>query len=127
MIWLVSSILFLFALLGAIIAAYTLKDYRTVQGRDLGMILLSSSVASFAYGMEILSPGINEKLTWVFVRYAALSVFTLSNALFIFYFTHIPIPLKSWPFLSLCLIPGLALFFQACAGYLTHPSGFFWF
>jgi hypothetical protein len=104
MIWLVSSILFLFALLGVIIAAYTLNDYRTVQGRDLGVILLSSSVASFAYGMEILSPGLNEKFTWVVVRYVALSVFTLSNALFVFYFTRIP-----------------------CAGYLTHPSGFLGF
>ena len=119
MIWLVSSILFLFALLGVIIAAYTLNDYRTVQGRDLGVILLSSSVASFAYGMEILSPGLNEKFTWVVVRYVALSVFTLSNALFVFYFTHIPIPLKSWPFLGLCLLPGVGLFFQATYP-LTH-------
>ena len=104
MIWLVSTILFLFALLGVIIAASTLNEFRTVQSRDLGLILLSSSAASFAYGMEILSPGLPEKFTWVVVRYAALSVFALSNALFVFYFTRIP-----------------------CAGYLTHPSGFLGF
>lgn len=110
MIWLVSSTLFLFTLLGIIFAALMVKDYKTVHGRELGMILFSSSVASFAYGMEILSPGLYEKFIWVVVRYVALIVFSFANALFIFYLTHIPIHLKSWRFFVLCLLPGIALF-----------------
>ncbi|MEI7845714.1 MAG: histidine kinase N-terminal 7TM domain-containing protein [Chloroflexota bacterium] len=116
MILFVSFILFLFSLLGITIAVLMVKDYQTVQGRYLGMILFSSSAASFAYGMEILSPGLNEKFTWVVVRYAALTIFVLANALFVFYITHIPIRLKSWRFLALCLLPAVALFSQA-----TYP------
>jgi PAS domain S-box-containing protein len=116
MILFVSSTLFLFTLLGLTIAVLMVKDYKTVQGRYLGMILFSSSAASFAYGMEILSPGLSEKFTLVVVRYAALTVFILANALFIFYFIHIPIRLKSWRFLVLCLLPAVALFSQA-----TYP------
>jgi len=68
MIWIVSSILFIFTLLGVVIGASTLNDYRTVQGRHLGLILFSSSLASFAYGMEILSPELHEKFIWVVVH-----------------------------------------------------------
>ena len=113
MIWIISSILFIFTLLGAGIGASTLNDYRTVQGRQLGLILFSSSLASFAYGMEILSPGLSEKFTWVVVRYISLTGFTFASALFVFYFTHAPIRFKSWGFLLLCLLPGMTLLFLA--------------
>ena len=113
MIWPVASILFLFALAGLIIAASTLNEHRTVQGYDLIMILFSSSVASFAYGMEILSPGLGQKFSWIVVRYAALTIFSLSNLLFVFYFTHIPIRILSWRFLLWCLLPAVTLIFMA--------------
>ena len=119
MIWLVSSILFIFTLLGVGIGASTLNDYKTAQGRQLAMVLFSSSLASFAYGMEILSPELNQKFFWVVVRYISLTVFTFANALFVFYFIHAPIRFKSWGFLLLCLLTGTALLFLATYP-LTH-------
>ncbi|MCX6055059.1 MAG: histidine kinase [Chloroflexi bacterium] len=119
MIWLVSTILFLFTFLGVVIAAAMLKDYKTSQGRQLGLILISTSVASLAYGMEILSPGLYHKFAWVVVRIVALTVFTLSNSAFVFQFTNFPIQVRSWKFLIICLIPGVILFFLASYP-LTH-------
>jgi signal transduction histidine kinase len=119
MSWGVASLLFVFTLFGAGIAAATLNDYKTPQGRQLGMVLVSSSAASFAYGMEIISPGLTQKFFWVVVRYFALIVFTFATALFVFYLTHISIRFRSWRFLVLCLPPAVILFFLATYP-LTH-------
>jgi PAS domain S-box-containing protein len=119
MIWIVSSILFIFTLVGAVIAASTLNDYKTAQGRQLAGVLFSSSAASFAYGMEILTPGLYEKFFWVLVRYFGLITFSLASALFVFYFTHAPLRFKSWGFLGLCLPLAIILFLHATYP-LTH-------
>ena len=112
----VSAILFLFTISGVLIASSMLRDFKTAQGAQLSIVILSSSTASLAYGMEILATGLSEKYFWVVVRYFALNFFVFAAALFVFYFTRTPIQLKSLRFLALCLVPGIALFFMA-----TYP------
>ena len=116
MLWIVSAVLFLFTISGVVIASTMLRDFKTALGTQLSIVILSSSTASLAYGMEILSAGLPEKFFWVVVRYFALNFFVFATALFVFYFTQTPIQLKSWRFLALCLVPGISLFFMA-----TYP------
>jgi PAS domain S-box-containing protein len=119
MTWFVSAVLFVFAFSGVVIAVAALNEYKTVQGRQLGVVLISTSTASFAYGMEILSLALVEKFTWVVVRYFALTVFGLAMSLFVFYFIHAPMRIKSWGFFFISLVPAISLFSQATYP-LTH-------
>ena len=112
MAWIVSFLLFLFTLYGVVIASTMLSGFKTAQSRQLGVVIISSSAASLAYGLEILSPGLYEKYAWVVVRYFSLNVFVLATALFVFYISDIPIRFRSWSFLALCLIPAIAMFFM---------------
>ena len=80
MAWIVSFLLFLFTLYGVVIASTMLSGFKTAQSRQLGVVIISSSAASLAYGLEILSPGLYEKYAWVVVRYFSLNVFVLATA-----------------------------------------------
>lgn len=107
------TVLETFSFLGLVISAYLLFFRKILMGRTLGVMFFSSSVASFAYAMEISTTEIAGKFQWVIIRYIYLMVFALTIALFVFDYCRIPVSFKSWKFFWLAIIPGIALFFLA--------------
>ena len=106
----ISIILILFSVLCFFIAIYLFFFSNILKGRTLGVMFFSSSVATFAYMMELPHSPLGCNYQWVIIRYISLLTFALTIALFVFDYSGIPISFISWRFLGLAFTPGMALF-----------------
>ena len=122
----VSIILFSFGLFGLVIAGYLFFAPKTLLGKKLGFMFLSSSIATFVYPLQFLNPALESKFPWVVIRYSSLLIFIFSIMFFVFDYIRLPISLRSFKFLSLTIVPGLTFFFLVVnpnSAFLYHQIG----
>jgi len=122
----ISIILFSFGLFGLVIAIYLFFAPKTLMGKKLGFMFLSSSIATFVYPLQFLNPALEDMFPWVVIRYSSLLIFLFSIMFFVFDYIRNPISLRSIKFLSLTIIPGLAIVFLAVnpnSAVLYHQIG----
>lgn len=81
---------FIVAALSLFIAAVMLDSYHAYPGRMVGLSILASAVAMFAYGMELSSPTFEQKYGWLVLRQACVSSYVLLIAFWVMYYIGVP-------------------------------------
>lgn len=109
MVFWIKSIPFIFALSNAGIAIALWWENPSSHARLLVISILSSAVGTFAYGMEIASAGLEEKLFWIIVRYSSLTGLVLMMSLWVLEFIGIRTKTRQWFTILSALIPTIAL------------------
>ncbi len=105
------TIIFIFSLLNAAIAALLFFSKDGSPGNLLSFALAASALGSFAYGMEFWAPALTEKLDWVILRYACLLIYINLMILWGFYYLGFPSRLR-WTLGALAaIIPVMTIYY----------------
>ncbi|MEI6291032.1 MAG: histidine kinase N-terminal 7TM domain-containing protein [Chloroflexota bacterium] len=105
------TIIFIFSLLNAVIAALLFFSKDGSPGNLLSYALTASALGSFAYGMEFWTPLLNDKLAWIILRYASLMIYINLMILWGFYYLGFPSRLR-WALGGLAaIIPIMTIYF----------------
>ena len=70
---------------------------------------MCSSVATFAYAMELSSPTALENFRWVSIRYISSTAYVFTSYLFVHTYVKIPYKIWSLKFFSLAFFPAASL------------------
>lgn len=90
MYFMVYVIPFVIAALSLVIAVLMLRAYFTYPGRMVGFAILATALAMFAYGMELVSPTLEQKYGWLVVRQVCVSGYVLLITFWVLIYIGIP-------------------------------------
>jgi signal transduction histidine kinase len=96
---------FIIAALSLLIAAVMLDTYHAYPGRMVGLSILASAVAMFAYGMELISPTFEQKYGWLVLRQVCVSFYVLLIAFWVLYYIGTPARQRRVLMVLLTVIP----------------------
>ncbi len=110
---LMNIILAVFVVLGFIISIYFFIARKILMASTMGVMFLSSSIATLMYALQISTTPLSGLFIFVVIRYVVLAVFVFTLALFVFNFTQTPIKFYSRQFFWLAATPAVLLLFLA--------------